>query len=495
MRFLDKITSLLLPLSAILMEVFVVCPWFIWTGKWATLHWGRPPLGIFSVLSLVGISVIATRFFSSRHWSFRVIQLTVAGIGLIVVFLSIRIEYGNGIEVFSLDWFTYFGQLILDSFSDLSSIVLALPAAALLWWRGMRIGRRSDYNYISSNLIYGAGSFVVLGFIWWASIERTTFNSMATSLGLYVAGFLFFGLTGTAFSNLRNVRIRMPEGETQQISYRRWLPVVTGIVITIMGLGAIVATAASLNVGDFIKRIFGNLSGVYQTVINWLSYPLKYIFMPFEWLARTILEWLIRILGSKPLQPEGNEGEAQELPEIIPGVTPEDWLTILKWAIFIIVVVIVTVVIARSVEKNRRRKTETRADYEESRESLWNWSQLFDGLIRTLKRLFGRFITRKLASDTSHEGQISRRQGEQSAAVLKIRDIGRRRNETPYEYADRFNEKALRVSEEMNELTGLYVEVRYGESDAGGDQIEHANKLWREIRERLNQLNTEDKRS
>ncbi len=212
MKISDRIASLLLPLSAVFMEVFLAYPWFVWTGRWPTLHWERTPLNILSVICLVGLSFLAARFFTSRQWSFRLIQLSIIGFGLIVVFISIRIEYGNGVDLFALGWFNYIGKIILDSFSNLSSIVLALPAAAFLWWRGMLIGRRQDYNYIRSNLIYGVGSFVVLVLLWWITIEQTTFNNMAATIGPYIVGFLFFGLAGTAFSNLRNVQIRMPQG-------------------------------------------------------------------------------------------------------------------------------------------------------------------------------------------------------------------------------------------------------------------------------------------
>ena len=503
MKISDRIASLLLPISAVFMEVFLAYPWFVWTGRWPTLHWERTPLSILSVICLVGGSFLATRFFSSRQWSSRLIQLAIVGLGLIVVFISIRIEYGNGVDLFSLSWFNYIGKIILDSFSNLSSIVLALPAAAFLWWRGMLIGRRRDYNYIRSNLIYGVGSFVVLGLLWWVTIEQTTFN-MAASIGPYIVGFLFFGLAGTAFSNLRNIQIRMPQGETRQVSYGRWFPIVTSIVVTIIGLGGIVAMATSLDVAGFIKKLFGNLSGIYETLLYWLSFPLKYILTPFEWLARKFLEWLIKILGSKPLQPEGNQGQMDELPEIVPGITPENWLTIIKWALFIIVVVVVTVLIARSIEKNRRRRTETSTDYEETHESLWRWSNLFNGLLQFINMFFRRFFPRKLLTGNVQMGHSDGRQTEQTAATLRIRDIfkhllkdalkagiGRRLSETPLEYANRFNEKTADVSKEMDELTELYVEVRYGDAGVGSDKIEYANNLWHQIRERLNRLKTE----
>jgi hypothetical protein len=503
MRITDRFAAIFLPLSVVLMEVFGAYPWFVWAGRWETLNWLRPPLSIFSIIALVGGSFLAMRFFISRNWSYRSVQLAIAVSGLIVVFTLIRVEYGYGIPFFSIDWFVRMGHVILESFYNLNSIVFALPAAAFLWWRGMRMGHRQDYNYISSNMIFGAASFVILGFVWWASIGSDSFIGMATTIGPYIAGFLFFGLSGTAFSNLRNVGFRMPQGETQRVSYGRWFPVVTGLVLTVITLGGIIASASSLDVASGVKKIFSNFSTFLQTLIYWLLYPLKYILIAFEWLGRTIMEWLIRILKIQP-QPTGQEGAGEQTPEIIPGVTPETFLTILKWVLFVIAVIIVTFIIARTVERNRRRRAETTHDYEETHESLWRWSALFSRLARFIKSLFIHFLPKNVLSANPVTGHHTTRQTEQSAATLKIREIfkrllrdasnagiARRISETPLEYARRFNQKTTDVSTEMDELTELYVEVRYSDINAGDERINHANNLWRRIKERLELLKSE----
>jgi len=480
------------------MEVFWGYPWLIWTGKWATLGWQKPPLSVFTVLLLVGISFLATRLLINRSWSSLAIKLMITGLGLIVVLIAIRIEYGNGVELLSNRWFVYIGQIILNSFSNLNSIVLAFPAAAYFWWRGMLLGRRQDYNYIHSNVVFGAGSFVVLSLVWWATMGTGTFSDMAKSIGPYVAGFFFFGLAGTAFNNLHNVQKRMSPGETQPVSYGRWLPVVLGMVATIVTLGGIIATATSLDVAGFLKSLFGAISKYIQTVLYWLSFPLKYILMPFEWLARNFIEWLVRLFGVKPLQPQGEDGAGGQLPEIVPGTTPEEWLTVIKWALFIIVVIVVTVLIARSIEKNRRRRAETEPDFEETHESLWSWRALFITLMLFLKRLFGHFLPKKAVRRiVSSDGAIINLI-EPPASTLKIREVfkhllrdaekaglGRRRYETPFEYAQRFTEEIPDTVIPMHELTELYVHVRYSDVDAGSHQIVRANSLWRQIKELL----------
>jgi hypothetical protein len=321
---------------------------------------------------------------------------------------------------------------------------------------------------------------------------------MANAIGPYVAAFFFFGLTGTAFNNLSNVQKRMPPGETQPISYGRWLPVILGMVAAIVMVGGIIATVTSLDVAGYTKRLFGIISKCLETVLLWLSIPLEYIFMPFEWIARNLIELLMRWFGGKPFQPEGNEGMGEELPEIVPGSFPVEWLTLIKWALFIIVVIVVTVLIARSIEKNRRRRIEKSPDFEETHESLWNWRMFFNNLILFFIRLFGRLMPKRLGREVALSGAAATLQTEPSATTLKIREvfkhllrdaskagIGRRRSETPLEYAQRFIKEIPDADAPMHELTQLYVRVRYSDYDAGDSHIVHVNGLWRQIRELL----------
>lgn len=501
---MNRIATLLVPLSAILMEVCWGYPWLIWTGKWETLHWGAPPLSGLALLSLVSISFLLTRFLIDRSWSSLKTQLTIAGIGLVVVFTVIRIEYGYDIELFSGYWFVYIGRIILKSFGQFNSIVLALPAAAYFWWRGVLLGRKPEYNYISSNVVYGAGSFVVLGLIWWATMGTTSFSDMMNAIGIYVAGFFFFGLIGTSLNNLRNVQKRMKPDEVQPMLYGRWAPLVVGMVAVIIAIGGVIATVTSLDIAGYIKRLGSMISHWLEIVLPWLALPFKYIFMPFEWIARELLELLIRLFGVKPVQPEVEEGAGEVIPEIVPGTTPEDWLRIIKWALFIIVVIVVTIIIARSIERNRRRRMEATSDLVESHESLWSWRMLFIGLLQFFMRLFKRFMPKREGKEEILPGFMPVSQTEPSITTLKIREVfkhllrdaakmgvGRRRSETPFEYAQRFTTEIPDTNESMHELTELYVQVRYSDSDAGSEQIVQANSLWKQIKEYMKHLKTD----
>lgn len=496
----DRITSLFLPISVILMEVFWGYPWFIWTGKWQTLHWQRPALSMFSLLGLVAVSFVVTRFLINREWSSRRVKLSISLLGLILVCIIIRIEYGNNIEILSSRWFAYIGQIILDSFSDFNIIVFAFPTAAYFWWRGMLLGRRQDYNYIHTNIVLGAGSFLILGLIWWGTIGSASFSDMAISIGPYVAGFFFFGFAGTAFNNLRNVQKRMPHEETHPIPYSRWLLFILSMAAIIITIGGAITTASSIDFGSYVKRLWLAIIGFFETVFSWLAVPiefvLKYVLMPFEWIARNIIEFLLRLLGGNRIPPDEEGDIGGEIPEIIPGTTSEDWLVIIKWTLFIIVIIVVTILIARTITKHRQRRPDTKPDFEVVHESLWSWRLFIDNIILFLKRFFGRFLPQKTGQGTGSTEVTTR--AESVVTTMKIREIfrhllrdtakmgiGRYRAETPFEYARRLSKTIPDSAIPVQELTDLYVNIRYSNYDATAIQVAQANGLWQQIRTSL----------
>ncbi len=127
------------------MEVFWVYPWLAWIGRWPARVWQRPPLSLASLILLLGISFLVTKFFLSRRWSLRWIQLSIVSSGLIAIFMVVRVEYGTGFGLLSWQWFVHTAQLLLDSFSHPHPIVIALAAGVYLWWRGISQGRSSLY--------------------------------------------------------------------------------------------------------------------------------------------------------------------------------------------------------------------------------------------------------------------------------------------------------------------------------------------------------------
>jgi len=506
---LDRIALVLAPLSVVLMEAFWGYPWLLWAGRWEILHLGGTPLSFFSILVLVAIAFLATRLLLGRAWSSAAARWTVMGLGLIVSFVIVRIEYGGGIELFSIRWFTYAGQLFANMLNNPNGIVVALPASAYFWWRGMILGRAREYTYVHDNITFGAGSYVLLALVWWATIGADSLRSMAGAIAPHVAAFFFCGLVAMALGNLRSVQKRIRPDEPRAVSFGRWLPIVLGVVTLLVLIGVLIATASSLDIAGFIRRLFGSIPGFLGTVGNYIGIAFQYIMIPFEWLASVLLMFLIyltRLFGNKPPGQTGEPGgNLPELPEGVKPTSPEAFITLLKWALFAIAVVLVTILIVRSLERTARRKREGKPDFEETRESLWSWRRLFSDFILFFERILGRFLPGRKSAAKSGQGAFSAAHADEPITTLKIREVFRRllresakagitwhHSETPFEYARRFAETVPDASPQMSELTQLYVRVRYSAGDAGDSEVTRANSLWRHIRETLRKIKHAD---
>lgn len=505
----EGIAGILVGLAVVLMEAFWVFPWLLWAGQWPALGWERTPLSLVSVLALAGVSFMVARFLSGKDWTLRRVTMTVAGIGLLVVFITVREEYSAGMDLLDGRWFGYIGREIAASLGRASVFISALVIAAYVWWRGLLLGRATSTNYVHSNLIYGAGSYILLALLWMGTLGGVNLRESAGLFGANVAGFFFFGVLAVAINNLRVVQRKMFPEEQQTLSFRRWLPVVLAVAGALLLVGLLIAAASSADVVSFVKRLLSPVGVAFDAIEPWVVKIFGYLLLPFEYIAMGIL-WLITfivnlfrgkgVIGAGQAASEVTE-EATETPPV--GSSPDALMAVLKWAVFIIGVVAVTLLIGRTVSgnKKRRRPAPGAPDYEEKRESLWSWRGFLAGIGRFFTRLWWRLLRRKSLAPGSPLLSHAMPRAAEPATTLHIREVFRRllreagragipwhHHETPYEFAGRLAEAVPAVAGQVHDLAALYVQVRYSESDAGEAQAGRANHMWREIRESIRQL-------
>jgi hypothetical protein len=380
---------------------------------------------------------------------------------------------------------------------------MAMPVSAYLWWRGLILGRAREYHSVYDNLIFGGVSYAFLVWVWWGTMGSGSLGNMAVSIGPLVAGFFFCGLAAMALGNLHSIERRIETDEPQRLVYRRWLPVTLGVVGALLLAGILIATASSIDFASGIKSFFGVIGQGLSKAAPVFEFIFKYLLMPFEWLAQGII-WVIfyfiKLFRGQQVEQPSPENGAGELPEIEKGLPPpESVLTMLKWLLFIVAVVVVTMLIMRSIRgRAARRAARQSPDFEETHESLWSWGQFLDGIKQFFANLWGRLWRRKLREAAGASFSQAGGRVEESAGTLHIRELFRRllreasragitrqSHETPFEYAGRFNSDIPDASAQMNELTALYVDVRYGNVDTPPARISRANVLWRQIRELL----------
>lgn len=483
------VTEVLSPLAIILMETFCVYPWLIFLGKWPILTVLRPALSLLSVLLLIGGSYLITRYFVSRKWELPLVQLCIVAGSLVSIFLVIRIEYGAGFRLMEKEWVFYIGRVILDSYSHPSPLLIAIPTAFYLWWRGISRGRSSLYfaNIYPSFLI-GMTTLVILIITWGVVAGASGLRDLTSTAGIYVAGFFFFGLIALALANLQAIQARLRQKEAIDLGFsRRWLTIIVGVIGGIVLIGTGIASVFSSQFISFLGRALTMAKDLLANVVYYIFLPIGYL---VEWLVY-ILSWVINWLrhGKEPPKLQLTDlGNSDEIAKTSKGGLAPEVILILKWTFFALVIMAIILLITRAIV--RYHTSRARDDTDEVNESLWSWAGFKADLRLFLHSIFHRFVRQakpmEVGIPDSWEGEADRQ------TRLNIREIyqrllwrgsrlqlPRQRHETPDEYARRIGRFIPDGSEQINELTGLYVQVRYGEVNVEENQVDAANRLWR----------------
>jgi len=494
---LNWIAVVLTPVAVILMEAFWVYPWLLLIRRWQILTIQQPPLSMASVIFLLGISFITTRFLLRQKWSLWQIQLCTVTCALLAIFIVLRVQYGGGFPLLSGQWFLHIGRILLDIFQNLHSIPIALVVGAYLWWRGISRGRSPlSTNTIYTSFLVGIAALVLLIIVWRFVYGAGSLESLASTVAPYVAAFFFFGLSSLALGNLHAIQQRTPPEETVRLSNRRWLPILFGIVIGIVLVGIGISSIFSPEFVALLGRFFGSVLDVLREVFRYLLYPLEYVAAGLYYVLRFIIN-LIR--GGRPLEPFQTPEffEMEELPAAAEtqGIS-EIVIMAMKWTLFAVIAVVVLFLLARAISCYRTARA--RADVDEVNESLWSWEGFTADLRLFFRMLLGRFRRRRKEAVQSVPIPDWYTESEEVEGTLDIREIykrmlwqasylgmARHSYETPYEYTSRLVQSVPDGTQQLGELTDIYVGIRYGEVEARKRQVSRANRLWRAIKSLL----------
>jgi len=487
------IATVLTPIVVILMEVFWFYAWLTWIGKWQILDVEKPSLSLISCILLMGISFFSTRFFLSRKGHNWINIVSIIAIGLLAVFIVVRIEYSFGYGFFDGQWFIHTGRIILDTFSQVHHLVIVFPAGVYLWWRGIYYGRSPFHSgTIYRSFIFGIAALIFLIIVWSLTADSFSVENLALSVGPYIAFYFFFGLLALALSNLQSIQERILSPELAKNYNRRWLPVLLGIVAAIIIVGVGLASVFSPDFIETLTRLFKPVVEIARLVIHYILIPLGFIVEGLFYVFRFFIN-LIR--SDEPLEPFefGEQGEQEEMPEAGSLVIPDAIMTSLKWTLFAILAIIVIFFIVRALARYRQSRKDT--DVEEFHESLWSWAGFREDLRLFLNNLLRRFQPQKKAAvsmnritdwdtDTDAEDSLDIREIYRRL-LLAGNSIGVSRNEheTPDEYKARLQQALPEGNDQFDELTGMYSEVRYGDTEMKDPQTSLANRFWRILKD------------
>ncbi len=486
------ITTIVIPAAVILMEVYWLYPWFLWIGKTNVLATPGTPLSIGGVIFLLGGGFAATRYLLSREWPLNWTRWGIIACGLIVVFTVIRSEYHAGYGLFDMQWFAHTTRILLD-FSQFHPLMIALPAGAYLWWRGIRRGRAPLYTSdIYRTFITGIISFVLLVIIWRISLGTGSLDDLASNIAPHVAAFFFFALVSLALINLQSIRQKMTAEDVGQSFNRRWFPILILVVGGIVLVGISTASVFSPEFMSFLSSLVGSIADFFSTILGYILIPLGFIAAALYWVG----SFLVNLIKSKDI-PEFEmpdftiEEEAAEESALSTPVS-EIVILALKWALFAIITIVVIYLLSRAIRRFRISRAKT--DVTEVNESLWSWGA-FAADVRLFLSTIWQRLWRRRKEITPDNVAPHHYLEEKVEGTMGIREIyrrllwqaslfgmGRRAYETPYEYRGRLGQQVPDGQEPLSEITDLYVNARYGEVETGRGQIERANGLWQTLK-------------
>ena len=487
------ISEIFPPLAVILMEVFSLCAWLIFIGSLPMVTGDRPPLTFWSMLFLLGGSFVATRYFLKRKLPMFWIQITIMVCGLIAIFLVLRIEYSAGYNLFSGSWFAFYANEFISFFTKYPPFVFAIIAGLYLWWRGISLSRsRLYFDDIYHSFLIQLVLLVFLIIMWSFTYKSGPLKNITSSIGIYVVGFFFFGLLALALTNLRVIQEKFrKKGELSKNFGRRWLTtiliVIGGVILSGIGFASIFSSQFVSLLGKFMNSI----SGAYSAVINFI---LLAIGLLVQWIY-DVGEFLLSLIP-KAKEPTTTP---ETTPPISTTTTPgsgqvyynPQLVLIVKLVFLALIMFGVIFLISKAIR--RRHQTEQSEDIEEVQESLWSWEGFKLDLMVFFKAIFDLFKRKKkpapaiTAVNWQVEDDIERR--------LNIREIyqhllwhgsrlkiPREKYETPSEYARRLGQAVPDGKEPLDEITGFYIDARYGDQPAEEKKTDRANNLWQKLR-------------
>jgi len=168
-------------------------------------------------------------------------------------------------------------------------------------------------------------------------------------------------------------------------------------------------------------------------------------------------------------------------------------IPILKIVLPILFVLLVAVLVWW-VLRRRRARIAARSRAEEIHESVWSWDLFLAQLKALFWALFGRFFPRRALpkGDQSAQAVI-----EGGPSVRTIREIyrmllkrtaklgyPRHKNETPYEFRQRLDERTPLAEPRLSLITDAYAASRYGGFELDEAEVAQVQGAWAEVEQK-----------
>ena len=368
---------------------------------------------------------------------------------------------------------------------------------ALLWWRGLRLGRNQiEHEQVAWSFKIGFGALVgVLLLV--GTVDSSARNALIVQLGLTLPIFLFVGLASLSLGRLSEIRhARRAKGSSQADPTRLWIMAMLVLSATLLllflGIEQAFSDQAFLGVVSALQPLWSGITAAVAWLAVGLAYLLYWIFYPLD----LFIHWVFRA-GQPAAQP--TQPVTPQTPHAKGTVTalPTEWLSAGQWVLIGIGVLILLIILIRAFRGFASWRRDDEQD--EERENLGAANVLGAQLRALLANLAARFQRRRSAENegdtlTAYSVRsLYRRVLRQAAA----HGLGRHAAETPQEFAKRLGPAmaqqvlsesasastlvkdqtgatggALSAADsDLETLTAAYEQARYGDYELSAPQI------------------------
>ncbi len=423
-------------------------------------------------------------------------KTTMPGSSLFILFVSVTTVfiiwlsiYAQTAPVYDPQWvFSLLNDILL--FNQRAYHLFSIIAISLyFFWRSGRLMNR-EYEPSQVFGVLRLGLAIIIAVILVRAGQAAagvTLNDDLTLL-LLVPIFLFLSLSAHSLARITFVRHTHRLGLEGDVSTQERVILSTiGIVgVILLFVAWLVDTLASPALLAGTQQTLALLGQGYDVFVRLLATFAVFIVTPLFWL----IAWFASLFPSQAVHVKIPQGPAQKVKIKPPQGDSAAFavlVVILKILIPILLLVAAILILRWALRRRRRVLARSPRRAQELHESLWSWSLFWTQFKALLQALFRRFFPQK----TPEEVQAAIEEGQSEPAVRSIREIyrallnraatrgyPRKKDETPYEFRQRLDEKIPLAEPQLASVTNAYNATRYGGIVPAEDEVAHIRQEW-----------------
>ncbi len=426
-----------LPLALLALQALPLGALLQLGAAWATHDPSQALLPSWALLLLL-IEAYALARWRANHavlkgWT----AVLIGGGGLVTLLLLwyLRLYHPSG-PFWQPGWLGALFQDVQADSGQAGAVVGVLILLALLWWRGLLLGRgKIEFEQVSRSFKVGFAVLIVT-FLFVGPVEPAARSALAVQLGLALPLLLFVGLAGLSLARLAEIRrARRTQGNTQADPTRSWIIAMLvlsgGLVLLTLLIEQAFSYQTLLGVVSALQPVWDAVGIVLYWIILGISFVLYWIIHPLVQLVRAIF-------GGESQSQNSTTPPSPNQPKLPPngnaGGIPAEWLTAGRWVLIALGILVALVIVLRAFRAFAAwRQTD---EVEEERESLGATRLLRAQVRALLANLATRFQRKPAAREPGTDaGQGVRAIYRRVLRQATAQGLGRRLPETPQEFA------------------------------------------------------------